>query len=177
MAKKDFDPRKFQSYFEKVADTNVKAFEAQTRYFQSLLKRNAALMSEITANRVSKLKDLAASRDLSTAIKSTSESNHHTKEKMQQLYEENLAAWEELQTELKELYAIDNDIISQMQKSTKGLVASAKSRIKDMAPKKKAGEAAPKPAKVKPATTKSVAARPAAKKAAPRKAPASKAET
>lgn len=159
---KDFDPRKFQAYFEKAAETNVKAFEAQTRYFQNLLKRNATLMSEMTSSRVSRLKDLATSRDISTAIKSTSETNQETREKMQALYEENMAAWEELQAELKELYAIDNDLIKKMQKSGKDMLDSAKSKFKEMGPK------------VKTAVAKPTAKKPAAKKPAPRKAPVKK---
>jgi hypothetical protein len=147
---KDFDPGKFQSYFEKVAETNVKAFEAQTRYFENLLRRNATLMSELTSSRISGLKEITTSPDLSTAIQCSSAVNRETQEKMQQLYEQNLAAWEELQGELKELYTIDNDIIDQMQSATRNLVNSARDKVKSMAPKKSSPAAKPTPKKAAP---------------------------
>src|SRR5690606_41649323 len=115
---KGFDPGKFQSYFKKVADNNVKAFEAQTRYFESLLRRNAMLMSELASSRINGLKEMTASKDISNAIKNSSAINHQTQEKMQQLYEQNLAAWEELQAAPKELYAVDNAPLDPPQNAT-----------------------------------------------------------
>lgn len=167
---KGFDPGKFQSYFEKVADTNVKAFEAQTRYFESLLRRNATLMSELAASRINGLKEMTASKDISNAIKNSSAINHETQEKMQQLYEQNLAAWEALQAELKELYAVDNALVEQMQKATKKLVDNARDKVKGMTAKKSAKKADKKAAAPKPKP----AAKPAAKKAPARKPPAAK---
>src|SRR5690606_34116773 len=167
---KGFDPGKFQSYFKKVADNNVKAFEAQTRYFESLLRRNAMLMSELASSRINGLKEMTASKDISNAIKSSSAINHQTQEKMQQLYEQNLAAWAELQAELKELYAVDNALFEQTQSATKKPMDNAKDKVKGMSGKKTAKKAEKKPAAPKPRP----AAKPAAKKAPAKKAPAVK---
>ncbi|HLS98687.1 MAG: hypothetical protein WDA10_06110 [Porticoccaceae bacterium] len=169
---KGFDPGKFQSYFKKVADNNVKAFEAQTRYFESLLRRNAMLMSELASSRINGLKEMTASKDISNAIKNSSAINHQTQEKMQQLYEQNLAAWEELQAELKELYAVDNALFDQMQNATKKLMDNAKDKVKGMTGKKAAKKAEKKPAAPKPKP----AAKPAAKKAPAKKPTAVKAD-
>ncbi|MAT52808.1 MAG: hypothetical protein CMK32_16650 [Porticoccaceae bacterium] len=150
---KELDPKKFQSFFEKVAETNVKAFEAQTRYFENLMKRNAALMSDLTASRINELKELAGTRDVSSAIKNSSAIQHDLQERMQQMYEENLAAWDELQTELKELYKLDNDLLNQMQASTKDWMVSTTEKVKSVVNRDNSGD-------------KSAPKKPAAKKAA-----------
>ncbi len=159
----DFDPQKFQEYFEKAAKSNLKAWEAQTKYFEDLVKRNTTVFSDLAEARVNSFQQISGAKSFTEAFESNVNFEEVLRNKLQELYEENTKAWESLQEELKELHDLDNDLVSQIQKVSEEFVASAKKAAGDMFP---SAAATPTPAK-KPAAKKP-AAKPAARKAAPR---------
>ncbi len=127
----DFTPAKFQEYFEKVTEANTKALEAQTKYYEGLVKRSGSVIAELADARVSSLQDLSGAKTFTDALETNSSFEEALRTKLTALYEENTKALEDLQAELKELYSLDNDLLAQVQRVSEEVVASAKKAAED----------------------------------------------
>lgn len=169
----EFDPQKFQEFFEKAAESNLKAWEAQTQYFEQLVKRNTAVFSDLANARVNSLQDISGADSFTKAFESNVAFEETLRGKLQDLYEENVQAWEGLQSQLKDLYGLDNELVAQIRKVSEEMTENAKKATGDLLAAMPAEVKASKPVS-KPAPKKAAAKKPAAKKPAAKKAPAKK---
>jgi len=137
----EFNPGKFQEYFEKINEANTKALEAQTKYYEGLVKRSGNAIAELADARVTSLQDLSSAKSFADAAETNASFEEALRAKLTALYEENAKALEDLQSELKSLYSIDNDLLAQVQKVSEEVVASAKKAAEDaLAAAKEAAE-------------------------------------
>jgi len=165
----DFDPKKFQEYFEQAAKSNLKAWEAQTKYFEELVRRNTTVFSDLADARVNSLQEISGAKNFTEAFETNVSFEEVLRNKLQELFEENTRAWEALQAELKSLHSSDNELIGQIQKVSEEFVESAKKAAVNLFPEAPVSAPSTKPAAKKPAAKPAAKAAPASKPA-PRKA-------
>jgi len=93
-----------QHFFENAATSTVEAMKTQASYFEALVKRNTKVFSSLTGESLSSLKEVATSRTFSQAFEANLAFEAAVREELEKLHEDNMKAWDALQSSLKAIY-------------------------------------------------------------------------
>ena len=105
----DMTPDKIKDLLETAIKNNTTAWSAQSKYFDALLKRNVASFASLSEARVTSLKEIAESQTFNQAFEANIAYEDSVREELKKMYEENMQAWEALQSELKTIYTASED--------------------------------------------------------------------
>lgn len=100
-------PGKIKDMVGKTVSTNMKLLEAQARFAEGLIKRNSAVIVEITDARISSLQELTSAKSFTELYDNTLAFEGAVRDKVLGLYEDNSAASKEFRQEVKSLLEID----------------------------------------------------------------------
>jgi hypothetical protein len=100
----DMTPDKIKDLLESAIKSNTAAWNAQSKYFDDLVKRNVASFSSVSDARVASLKEINESLTFNQAFEANIACEGVVRAELQKLNDDNQRAWEELQTELKAIH-------------------------------------------------------------------------
>ncbi|NNK99150.1 MAG: hypothetical protein HKO88_08880 [Xanthomonadales bacterium] len=100
----ELTPESIKQFFEKSAEANKAAWESQTAYFESLIKRNSDCFKGLGEAQVAALKEMAEAQTFNQAFESHLAYEEKVREDLAALQDESVKAWEALLGELKAIY-------------------------------------------------------------------------
>jgi hypothetical protein len=100
----DVTQDKLSNLLESAISASTSAWDAQNRYFDELISRNVESFSKLSAARISSLQEISESRNFNEAFEANIAYEDVVRDELQQLFEDNKAAWEVLQSELQAIY-------------------------------------------------------------------------
>lgn len=105
----DFTPDKVKNLLEMAINNSSAAWAAQSKYFDDLVKRNVTAFSTLSEARIESLKEIGESETFNQAFEANIAYEDSVREELKKMYEENMQAWEALQSELKTIYTASED--------------------------------------------------------------------
>jgi hypothetical protein len=100
----DTTPDKSKDLLESAIKSNTAAWNAQSKYFDKLVKRNIASFASLSDARVASLKEINESLTFNQAFEANIAYEDMVREELKKMNDDNQKAWEELQSELKGIY-------------------------------------------------------------------------
>lgn len=100
----DMTPDKIKDLLESAIKSNTAAWAAQSKYFNDLIKRNAASFASLSDARIASLKEIGESQTFNQAFEANIAYEDTMRAELNKLYEDNQKSWEKLQDELKGIY-------------------------------------------------------------------------
>ena len=100
----DSTPDKIKDLLESAIKSNTAAWNAQSQYFDDLVKRNIASFASLSDARVASLKEINESLTFNQAFEANIAYEEAMREELKKLNGDNQKAWEELQSTLKGIY-------------------------------------------------------------------------
>jgi hypothetical protein len=97
-------PDKLSNLLEAAISASTSAWNAQNRYFDELISRNFESFSKLSEARISSLREIGASTNFNEAFEANIAYEDVVRDELKQLFEDNKAAWEVLQSELQVIY-------------------------------------------------------------------------
>ena len=98
-------PENIREFFEQAAKANMDAWNAQTSYFDGLLKRNTKAFTALADARFASFKEMSEAKTFNQAFEANLAFEDQFSEELQALQENNTKAWEALLKNLKDVYA------------------------------------------------------------------------
>ena len=96
---------KLSNLLESAISASTSAWNAQNRYFDELISRNVKSFSKLSAARISSLREIGESHNFNEAFEANIAYEDAVRDELKQLFDDNKAAWEVLQSELQAIYA------------------------------------------------------------------------
>lgn len=106
----DITPDKINDLLESAINNSTEAWEAQSRYFDNLVKRNVASFAALSDARIESLKTIGESQSFNQAFEANIAYEQSVREELAKMHATNTQAWNDLQAELSAIYvAVDSD--------------------------------------------------------------------
>jgi len=106
----DFTSDKVNNLLESAINKGTEAWDAQSKYFDDLVKRNVASFSALSDARIESLKTIGESHNFNQAFEANIAYEQAVREELEKMHAKNSQAWDDLQTELSAIYvAVDSD--------------------------------------------------------------------
>lgn len=131
---KRLTPENIQQYLEQSVRAGADVFVTQAGYVEDLTKRNAKALTSLTGSVFSNMLEFARVTSFSEASELSRGFGETIREELEQLHEDNLAAWKDYRDYLKSIYTAANDS-NQEPAPEKATTAKAKPKHKKAAPK------------------------------------------
>jgi hypothetical protein len=100
----DITPDKIKDLLDTAIKSNTAAWNAQSKYFDDLVKRNVASFAALSDARVSSLQEISESQTFNQAFEANVAYEDAVREELRKMYDQNKQAWDELQDEIKAIY-------------------------------------------------------------------------
>ncbi len=101
---------KVNDLLESAIDNSTEAWDAQSKYFDDLVKRNVASFSTLSDARIESLTAIGESQNFNQAFEANIAYEQTVREELEKMHAENTQAWNDLRVELSAIYvAIDSD--------------------------------------------------------------------
>jgi hypothetical protein len=106
----DVTPEKVNDLLESAINNSTDAWEAQSKYFDDLVKRNVASFAALSEARIESLQTIGESHNFNEAFEANIAYEETVRAQMTKMHVENTQAWDDLQGELATIYTpIDDD--------------------------------------------------------------------
>jgi hypothetical protein len=106
----DVTPEKVKDLLESTIASSAEAWEAQSKYFDDLIKRNVASFATLSDARIESLKTIGESHNFNQAFEANIAYEQAVHAQLKIMHDENTQAWDDLQAVLTTIYApIDGD--------------------------------------------------------------------
>jgi len=104
----DDTPDKIKDLLESAINTNSAAWVAQSKYFDSLVKRNISSFATLSEARDASLKEIGESLTFNQAFEANVGYEETVRGELKRLKEESDSAWTELVAQLEKIYSLDS---------------------------------------------------------------------
>ncbi len=106
----DTTPDKIKDLLETAIKNHTTAFAAQSRYFDSIVKRNMASFASLSDARIESLQKINESQTFNEAFEANFAYEDAVRRELEKLHEDHRQSWVELQEILQSVYVpADND--------------------------------------------------------------------
>jgi len=101
---------KVNDLLESAIKNSAEAWDAQSKYFDDLVKRNVASFTALSAARIDSLTAIGESENFNQAFEANIAYEQSVRDALNKMHEENTRAWDDLQVELSAIYTpLDNE--------------------------------------------------------------------
>jgi hypothetical protein len=101
----DNTPEKVNDLLEAAINNSKEAWDAQSRYFDDLVRRNVASFTALSDARMKSLKAIGESQSFNQAFETNIAYEQNFRDALNKMHEENAQAWDDLQVKLNKIYA------------------------------------------------------------------------
>jgi glutamine synthetase type III len=106
----DITPEKVKDLLESTIASSTEAWEAQSKYFDDLVKRNVASFATLSDARIESLKTIGESHNFNEAFEANIAYEQTVHAQLKTMHDANTQAWDDLQAKLSTIYTpIDGD--------------------------------------------------------------------
>ena len=105
----DNTPDKVNDLLEAAINNSTRAWDAQSKYFDEIIKRNVASFATLSDARIESLKEIGESQSFNQAFEANIAYEQAVRDEFRKMREDNERAWKDLEMKLSAIYvATDN---------------------------------------------------------------------